>query len=129
MGEQVNGFDELRVYQASFELQQTIFELSAGFPKAERYALTDQVRRSSRSVGANIAEAWKKRRYEAHFIAKLSDADAELAETEHWLRTARACGYLSPEALSSLRSQSRTVGKMLGAMLRNPAPWCRRQNR
>src|SRR5690606_41201057 len=92
--------------------------------REERYALTDQVRRSSRSVGANIAEAWQKRRYEAHFLSKLSDADAELAETEHWLLTAHACGYVPAEQLTALQEQSREVGRMLGAMMRDAEKWC-----
>jgi four helix bundle protein len=112
------------VYQAAFDLQQMVFQLTQTFPREERYALTDQIRRSSRAVGANIAEAWQKRRYEAHFVSKLSDADAELAETEHWLRTAGACGYVADERLGALRAQSRDVGRMLGAMMRDAGTWC-----
>lgn len=118
------GFEELRVYQAAFDLQQAVFERSKEFPEGERYALTDQVRRSARSIGANIAEAWKKRRYEAHFVAKLSDADAELAETEHWLRTAEACGYFGPDEHAGLHEQCRQVGRMLGALMSRSASWC-----
>lgn len=88
----VQTFSELEVYQLAFELQQSIFERSKKFPKEETYSLTDQIRRSSRSVGANIAEAWRKRLYPAHFASKLSDADGENAETQHWLDTARSCG-------------------------------------
>ena len=112
------------MYQAAFDLQQMVFELTKTFPKEERYALTDQVRRSSRAVGANIAEAWQKRRYEAYFVSKLSDADAELAETEHWLQTARACGYVPDERLGELRTGSRSIGRMLGAMIRDATKWC-----
>ena len=117
-------FAELRVYRAAFDLQQAIFALTRTFPKEERYALTDQVRRSSRSVGADIAEAWQKRRYEPHFVSKLSDADAELAETEHWLRTARSCGYFGDDELSTLEVRSRAVGRMLGTVMRDASVWC-----
>jgi four helix bundle protein len=126
MGGVARHFSELRVYQAAFDLQQFVFELTSGFPREERYALTDQLRRSSRSVGANIAEAWQKRRYEAHFVSKLSDADAEFAETEHWLQTARACEYIADKDLSELKSRSREVGRMLGAMMRDSKRWCTR---
>jgi four helix bundle protein len=127
MPRSVRHFAELKVYRAAFTLQQAVFELTKGFPREERYALTDQVRRSSRAVGANIAEAWQKRRYEAHFISKLSDADAELAETEHWLRTSQACGYLADDALRELKAKSREIGRMLGSMMRDAEKWCRPQ--
>ena len=120
----VEDFRELRVYQAAFAMQQQIFELSRSFPRDERYSLTDQVRRSSRSVGANVAEAWQKRRYPAHFTSKLTDADAETAETRHWLHTAQACGYLDAETRADLDRQTREVGKMLGAMIRDAPRWC-----
>jgi len=81
-------FAELEVYQRSFSIQQRIFDVTGQFPREEAYALTDQVRRSSRSIGANIAEGWQKRKYPAHFKSKLTDADSELAETLHWLATA-----------------------------------------
>ena len=89
MSKVISSFRDLKVYQLALELQQAVFEVSKTFPIEERYALTDQIRRSSRSVGANIAEAWQKRRYVAHFISKLTDADGEQAETQHWLDTAR----------------------------------------
>lgn len=92
----IQSFEELEVYQFAFELQQEIFELSRRFPKYESYSLTDQIRRSSRSIDANIAEAWRKRVYPAHFASKLTDADGENAETQHWLRTASACQYIEP---------------------------------
>jgi len=87
----IQSFNELEVYRLAFAVQQEIFELSKRFPKEEAYSRTDQIRRSSRSVGANIAEAWRKRRYPAHFASKLTDSDGENAETQHWLRTALAC--------------------------------------
>jgi four helix bundle protein len=90
----VDSFIDLEVYRSGFVLQQAIFEASKKWPRNEDYSLTDQIRRSSRSVGANIAEAWAKRRYPAHFLSKLTDSDGELQETLHWLLTARDSGYL-----------------------------------
>jgi len=112
-------FQELEVYQASFRFQQEIFEASKQWPLEERYALTDQVRRSSRSIGANIAEAWAKRRYPAHFVSKLTDSDGELQEARHWLSSAFACRYLSDKQHVDLVSQAEIVGKMLGTMIRD----------
>ena len=83
MGERISSFRDLRVYKLAFELRQEIFETSKRFPTEERYALTDQIQRASRSIGANLAEAWQKRRYVAHFVSKLTDADGEQAETQH----------------------------------------------
>ena len=120
----VDDYRELRVYRAAFALRQRVFEESRGFPASERYSLTDQVRRSSRSVGANIAEAWKKRRYPAHFVSKLSDADAELAETRRWLHTAEACHYLDAETRGRMARRSREIGMMLGTMIRDADRWC-----
>src|SRR5512140_3337456 len=94
MSEKISSFKDLRVYKLGFELQQEIFRISKTFPVEERSALTDQVRRASRSIGANLAEAWQKRRYIAHFVSKLTDADVEQAEIQHWLDTATACGYV-----------------------------------
>jgi len=90
MSEQIQSFKELNVYKAAFELQQKIFEITKEFPKEEQYSLTDQIRKASRSIGANIAESWQKRRYQAHFVSKLSDSDGEQAETRHWLDTSLA---------------------------------------
>ena len=97
MSERIESFRDLKVYKLAFELQQDIFELTKNFPKEETYSLTDQIRRASRSVGANISESWMKRRYVAHFLSKLSDADGEQAETLHWLDTSLACGYISDQ--------------------------------
>src|SRR6266480_554074 len=105
MSERISSFKELRVYKLAFEVQQEIFEVSKRFPAEERYALTDQVRRASRSIGANISEAWQKRRYLAHFISKLTDADGEQAESQHWIDTATACGYLQPAESARLLEQ------------------------
>ena len=97
MGERIERFQDLKVYKLAFELQQEIFELTKTFPKEEIYSLTNQVRKASRSIGANIAESWQKRRYVAHFVSKLADADGEQAETQHWLDTSLACEYISSE--------------------------------
>ena len=119
-----NSYKDLLVYQKAFELQQEIFELTKTFPKEETYSLTDQIRRSSRSIGANIAEAWRKRRYIAHFVSKLTDSDGELAETQHWLNTAFACCYITNEKQSYLLNKSEEVGKMLGNIISKPERWC-----
>jgi four helix bundle protein len=97
-----------------------IFEISKSWPPEERYSLIDQIRRSSRSVCSNLREAWAKRRYEAHFVSKLTDSDGENAETDTWLDFAKDCGYLSEEDHHRLAGECRTVGGMLGNMLKNP---------
>ena len=117
MAERIESFCDLRVYQLAFKMQQSVFGQSRKFPAEEKYSLTDQIRRSSRSVGANIAEAWQKRRYQAHFISKLTDADGELQETSHWQATAVDCGYLSVEARESFTLGYEELGRMLGAMM------------
>ena len=119
-----NSYRDLEVYRRAFELQQQIFETSKTWPKSEIYALTDQIRRASRSVGANLAESWSKRRYPAHFLAKLTDADGENQEALHWLRTALACGYIAEDAASELAQSAETVGKQLGAMMNNHETFC-----
>ncbi|MDD2390021.1 MAG: four helix bundle protein, partial [Desulfobacterales bacterium] len=98
----IGSFRNLIVYQKAFDLQQQIFILTKNFPKEEMYSLTDQVRRSSRSIGANISESWQKRCYVAHFVSKLTDADAEQAETEHWIETAFACEYIEAHVREQL---------------------------
>ena len=119
----VESFEELDVYGLAFEVQQEIFQLSKGFPKEETYSLTDQVRRSSRSVGANIAEAWRKRRYRAHFTSKLWDSDGENSETQHWIRTAQACDYLNSETAAMLLEKSHLIGAKLGRMMADAEKW------
>jgi len=105
-----------------------IFELSKSFPPEERYALTDQIRRSSRSVCSNIAEAWRKRRYEAAFVSKLNDAEAEAAETQTWTSFAVECGYWPEEVGAELRqTYDYVIGKLVN-MIINPAPWILRRN-
>jgi four helix bundle protein len=119
----IRHFTDLIVWQKAHDIALEVFRLSKTWPPEERYALTDQVRRASRSVGGNIAEAWGKRRYEASFVAKLVDADAEAHETEHWLINAEAHGYISSEQLRGLRSRLSEVGRMLGSMINKPAPF------
>ena len=121
---QITHFSELRVYQRSFALAGSIFLLTKHWPPEERFALTDQVRRAARSVGANISEAWGKRRYEAHFISKLSDADAENHETEHWLLSASRDGYLTETELFEMIEVKKDVGRMLGVMMQTQDHSC-----
>jgi four helix bundle protein len=120
---QISSAKDLEVYKIVYALAMEIFEISRGWPPEEKYSLTDQIRRASRSVCTNLREAWAKRRYEAHFISKLTDADGENSETETWLEFAKDCGYLSMEDHQRLSEQCRSVGKMLGSILRNPDPF------
>jgi len=124
MSERIAGFRDLRVYLLAFLVQQEIFEVSKRFPPEEKYSLTDQIRRSSRSVGANIAEAWQKRLYPAHFVSKLSGSDGEQAETQHWLDTALACKYITESIHADLMEKMQSIGKMLGRMIATPANFC-----
>ena len=119
----INSAKELDVYKKAYSLSMEIFLLSKKWPAEEKYSLTDQIRRSSRSVCANLREAWAKRRYEAHFISKLSDCDGENSETDTWLDYARDCGYLTAEKYAELNTEVTQAGKMLGSMLNNPAPF------
>ncbi|XGW00547.1 MAG: four helix bundle protein [Leptolyngbya sp. BL-A-14] len=114
---------ELMVYQMAFEAAMRIFELTKRFPGEERYSLTDQIRRSSRSVYANLAEAWRKRRYEAAFIAKLNDCEAEAAETQTWLEFAEKCNYLDAEVNQELNATYNKLLSGLVSMIRDPSPW------
>ncbi len=120
---QISHFTDLKVYQKASDLAAQIFAASKTWPTEERYSLTDQIRRAARSVGANISEAWGKRRYEAHFISKLTDADGENHEVEHWLLTARRDGYLPEPEFAALLEQKREVGRMLGSLIQNPGPF------
>ena len=126
MGQLVNRYRDLDVYKSAFALQQAIFESTKKWPTEERYSLTDQIRRSSRSIGANLAEAWSKRRYPAHFLSKLTDADGELQETFHWLDTAAACEYLSPEKHTEFVAQTEAVARQLGSMIAQYESFCRK---
>lgn len=119
----VQSAKELEVYQTSYALAMKIFEVSKRFPPEERWALTGQIRRSSRSVCLNLREAWAKRRYEAHFISKLTDCDGESNETDSSLDFAKDCNYITLEEHGILTEMNRSVGRMLGSMLRNPEPF------
>ncbi|GAB4288669.1 MAG: hypothetical protein Fur0025_22850 [Oscillatoriaceae cyanobacterium] len=119
----VRTHEDLEVYNIAFDAAMSIFDLSKKFPVEEKYALTDQIRRSSRSVCANLAEAWRKRRYRAAFIAKLNDVEAEAAETQVWLKFAVTCGHLE---LDPGRELYRTYNKILGTivkMINDPDNW------
>ncbi len=118
-------FKDLTVYKKAFELAMDIFEISKGFPKEERYSLTDQIRRSSRSVCSSIAEAYRKRRYEAHFISKTSDADMENSETQVWLDFAFKCKYINNDNLEDLVNRSQEIGRLLNHMIENPENYLR----
>ena len=119
----ITSHEELEVYQMAFKASMKIFELTKGFPTEERYSLTDQIRRSSRSVCSNIAEAWRKRRYEAAFVSKLNDAEAEAAETQTWLRFSEDCHYLHRDECNDLATlYDHILGKLV-KMITNPRPW------
>ena len=119
-----NSFRDLIVYKKAQFIAGTIFDITKSFPKEEMYSLTDQVRRSSRSVGAQIAEAWAKRRYVKHFISKLTDSDGEQLETQHWVDTAINCGYLDNSTYEELSSELNQVGKMLNSMISKAETFC-----
>jgi len=106
VSEKIITHGQLEIYRKAFETALVIFELTRKFPREETYSLTDQIRRSSRSVCANLAEAWRKRRYEAAFISKLNDVEAEAAETQTWLEFALACGYIKREVASPTKESS-----------------------
>ncbi|WP_416865084.1 MAG: four helix bundle protein [Imperialibacter sp.] len=120
----VRSFRDLDVYKMASNLTSSIFEITKRFPKEEMYSLTDQVRRSSRSVGAQIAEAWGKRRYEKHFISKLTDADAEQLETQHWIEVALNCQYISVVERNALIEQCNYIGKMIYSMIAKSKMFC-----
>jgi len=113
-------FRELLAYQKGFRLAMDIFNVSKSFPSDEKYSLTDQIRRSSRSVCANIAEAYRKRRYANHFISKLTDSDAENSETNVWLEFAYNCEYISEETYANLTEKNIEIGKLINYMINNP---------
>jgi four helix bundle protein len=117
---QIRSAKELQVYQQAFELAMRIFELSRVFPPEERWALTGQIRRSSRSVCNNLREAWAKRRYRSHFLSKLSDCDGENAETDTSLDFADRCGYITSVEHSQLTKETEQIGRMLGSMILHP---------
>ena len=124
----INSAKDLVVYQKAYELAMQVFKLSKRFPDEERFALTSQIRRSSRSVCLNLREAWAKRRYEAHFVSKLTDCDGENAETDSSLDFAKDCGYLSKERHTQLVAMNSEIGKMLGSMIKNPKKFIQRSD-
>ncbi|MCF2221804.1 four helix bundle protein [Chryseobacterium sp. PS-8] len=115
---------DLKVFQKSVEFAMIIFELTKSFPKEELYSLTDQIRRSSRSVSANISEAWGKRKYEKSFVAKLTDSEGEARETQTWLLYAWKCKYINEEQLISLNKQYNQIIGMLVNMMSQSGKWC-----
>ncbi|WP_414753693.1 four helix bundle protein [Anabaena sp. CCY 9910] len=119
----IKSHKDLKVYQMAFDAAMNIFELSKKFPVEERYSLTDQIRRSSRSVCANMAEAWRKRRYKAAFVAKLNDCEAEAAETQTWIEFAVKCNYLDVESGREIYATYNQILSGLVSMITNPSPW------
>jgi four helix bundle protein len=124
IGKMVRSFRDLRVYREAFLAAREIYQLSRDWPKEERYALTDQIRRSSRSVAANVAEAWRKRRYPNHFVSKLSDSDAEAAETQSWLDFALDYGYVTREQYDDIDDRYDKIQGGLVSMMSNKDQWC-----
>jgi len=116
----INSAKDLSVYKKAYQLAMLVYSNTKQFPDVEKYALTSQVRRSSRSVCLNLREAWAKRRYEAHFISKLTDCDGENSETDSSLDFARDCGYITQEEYNEMASLCEEIGKMLGSMLKSP---------
>lgn len=120
---EIRSAEDLKVYQKAFQLAMDIYRISRDWPSEEKYSLTDQIRRASRSVCANLKEAWAKRRYEAHFVSKLTDCDAENAETDTWLDFAFACRYLKQDEYDRLTKECKEIGAMLGSMILDPKPF------
>ena len=119
----VRSAKELVVYCKAYELSMRVFEISKRFPTEERYALTSQIRRSSRSVCLNLREAWAKRRYLAHFISKLTDCDGENSETDSSLDFAQSCNYITAPEHAELTALNHEIGRMLGSMIERPKPF------
>ena len=117
-------FKDLLVYQKAREVAKEVFKITQSFPKEEMYSLTDQVRRSSRSIGAQIAEAWGKRRYEKYFISKLTDADAEQLETQHWIEVAEDCNYVVHAQVLQIINKLSEIGRMLNSMMKKAKQFC-----
>lgn len=123
--EHASSFRDLEVYRISEDITNKVFAFSKEFPAEERFSLTDQIRRASRSVGAQIAEARAKRRYRKHFISKLSDADAEQMETQHWAHQASQCGYLAERDAGEVLAELERLGRMLNSMMKKAGKFCR----
>jgi four helix bundle protein len=122
----VNSFRDLEVYKVAREVAKEIFIISKTFPVEEKFSLTDQIRRSSRSVGAQIAEAWGKRRYELHFISKLTDADGEQLETQHWIEVSKECNYIESLESKGLLAKCESIGKMIQLMIDKSSSFCKK---
>lgn len=127
--QELRGHRDLKVYQLAYKLAMDVFHASKAFPKEEKYSLTDQIRRSSRSIAANIAEGFRKRQYPKMFVSKLADADGEAAETQVWLDFARDCKYMPPKIQEELTKGYEEVGKMLGTMMSMPEKFLPRTHR
>ncbi|MBI9067293.1 MAG: four helix bundle protein [Salinivirgaceae bacterium] len=121
----VKSYKELEVYKVSRELALEIFIITKSFPKEEKYSLTDQIRRSSRSIGAQIAESWGKRIYVKHFVSKLTDADSEQFETQHWIEVSKECNYIDDETRLHLLNKCESIGKMLQSMINKANLFCK----
>ena len=119
-----SSFKDLLVYQKAFGVARKVFDVTKSMPKEEVFSLTDQVRRSSRSIGAQIAEAWAKRRYHKQFVSKLTDADAEQMETQHWIDIAKDCGYLDGRTAGALSHELSEIGRMLNGMMEKAHEFC-----
>ena len=126
---ELKGHRDLKVYQLAYKLAMEIFKQSKAFPKEERYSLTDQIRRSSRSIAANIAEGFRKRQYPKMFVSNLADADGEATETQVWLDFAKDCEYLDPARHKELVKGYEDIGKMLGTMMSMPEKFMPRSTR
>lgn len=123
MGERINSYKDLRVYQNAMEAAMKIFEVTKVFPPEEKYSMVDQIRRSSRSICANLAEAWRKRRYKAAFVAKLSDAESEACETQVWIEFALRCGYLKKALAEELdQCYDKIIGQLV-TMIGDAEKW------
>jgi four helix bundle protein len=128
MATRINSYKELRVYQDAIELAMEVFEMTKTYPKEERYSLTDQIRRSSRSVCANLAEGWRKRRYRAAFVAKLSDVETEACETQVWLEISKRCKYIDNETEGLLVKRYEKVIAQIVTMIDGADKWIIRTN-
>lgn len=118
------GYEDMSVYKKAFRMATMVLQLSKRFPKEEKYSLTDQVRRASRAVSGLYAEGYRKRRYPAHFVLRMTDADGENTETQVWLAHAVACEYVSQADIDPIRAMTDEVGRMLGDMIRYPERYC-----
>ncbi|HUU29406.1 MAG TPA: four helix bundle protein [archaeon] len=123
MGEKIKTYKDLRVYQNAMEAAMKIFELTREFPPEEKYSMVDQIRKSSRSVCANLAEAWRKRRYQAAFVSKLSDAESEACETQVWLEFAQRCGYLKSDRGLELEAAYDQITAQIVKMIQEADKW------